>query len=198
VPTPTLYPVDDDPIPTIPKPTALLALHDVTAEMFATLRRWFAVPGEVPLDLREVDSAVQELGDPLMIAALAMRKLQALHLLSTPGVMTTTDVVVTIVQDLDRALVQAPNMHLKLQAAATDWDAELAVLDGSEEGDGAPGEGGTPAAEVAPPAPDLGEAPADPAQVDPETERFRARHAQLHEAVYAVLEASDGEIRYLV
>ena len=43
-----------------------------------------------------------------MIAALAMRKLQALHLVATPGVKTTTDVVVTVVQDLDRALVQAP------------------------------------------------------------------------------------------
>jgi hypothetical protein len=176
--------VDSDPIPTIPKPDALLALHDVTAELFATLRRWFAVPAQVTLDLREIDSAVQELGDPLMIAALAMRKLQALHLLSTPGVMTTTDVVVTIVQDLDRALVQAPNMHLKLWAAATDWDAELAVLDD--------------ATSPAEPQADLGEAPADPTQADPETELFRERHAKLHEAVFAVLEASEGEIRYLV
>ena len=52
----------------------------------------------VALDLNEIDSAVLELGDPTMIAALAMRKLQALHLLATPGVRTTTDVVVTIVQ----------------------------------------------------------------------------------------------------
>ena len=28
------------------------------------LRRWFAVPDEVTLDLTEVDSAVRELGDP--------------------------------------------------------------------------------------------------------------------------------------
>jgi hypothetical protein len=77
-------------------------------------------------------------------------------------------------------------MHLKLQAAATDWDAELAVLDGSGDG---------PATvEAAGP----GEAPADPGQADPEAETFRARHAQLHEAVFAVLEASEGEIRYLV
>jgi hypothetical protein len=194
--------VDEDPIPTIPKPDALLALHDVTTDLFSTLRRWFAVPGEVPLDLRDIDSAVEELGDPLMIAALAMRKLQALHLLSTPGVMTTTDVVVTIVQDLDRALVQAPNMHLKLQAAAADWDAELAVL---ERSDGvAPEVDPLPIDEVAEDDDDLlvdddlGPAPLDPAQADPETERFRARHAQLHEAVFAVLEASEGEIRYLV
>jgi hypothetical protein len=176
--------VDDDPIPTIPKPDALLALHDVTTELFATLRKWFAVPGQVSLDLAEIDSAVHELGDPLMIAALAMRKLQALHLLSTPGVMTTTDVVVTIVQDLDRALVQAPNMHLKLQAAATDWDAELAVLEGASSagGDDEPAAG----------------APAGPTAVDPEAEQFRAWHALLHEAVFAVMEVSEGEIRYLV
>ena len=71
---------------------------------------------QVTLDLRQVDSAVAELGDPQMIAALAMRKLQALHLLATPGVRTTTDVVVAIVNDLERALVQAPNMRLKRQA----------------------------------------------------------------------------------
>ena len=97
-----------DPIETIAKPDALLALHDVTAEMFSMLRRWFGVAPEVTLDLREVDSAVAELGDPMLIAALAMRKLQALHLLATPGVRTTTDVVVAIVNDLERALIQAP------------------------------------------------------------------------------------------
>jgi hypothetical protein len=190
----------DDPIPTVPKPDELLALHSVTTQLFDTLRRWFAVPGSVSIDLREVDSAVSELGDPLMIAALAMRKLQALHLLSTPGVMTTTDVVITIVQDLDRALVQAPNMYLKLKAAATDWDAELAGLDLDglvDEGEGA-----------APAEPDPIRAghpsqisdgpPVDPSQPDPETEAFRALHAKLHEAVYAVIEISEGEIRYLV
>ena len=97
-----------EPIDALPKPDALLALHDVTAELFDTLRYWFDVPASVSIDLRAVDSAVGELGDPQMIAALAMRKLQALNLLATPGVLTTTDVVVAIVQDLDRALVQAP------------------------------------------------------------------------------------------
>ena len=256
-----------------------------------------------------------------MIAALAMRKLQALHLLSTPGVMTTTDVVITIVQDLDRALVQAPNMRLKLQAAATDWDAAFAELDpvGDDEID-RPAPGGlhvvpdlepdpdgetdfdgetdydgetdfvdaepvdtvdlgdrvdladdagpgltavpdvTDDAEIldlsdgdlqgfGPPDPeglfdpddlqalagfevslaglersidglsdefdddlsylhrDDGDpeapvtmaagVPTDAAQADPAVERFRSLHAKLHEAVYAVIEASEGEIRYL-
>ncbi len=210
----------DEPIPTVPKPDALLALHDVTTELFATLRRWFAVPPQVAIDLREIDSAVGELGDPLMIAAMAMRKLQALHLLSTPGVMTTSDVVVTIVQDLDRALVQAPNMHLKLVAAATDWDAafeelgsntpdatdaaraadaagadellatdladlddlaDLTQLDGAEQRDEPTGFG-----------------PVDPTQADPEIERFRTLHQKLHDAAFAVIDLSEGEIRYLI
>lgn len=169
----------DDPVPTIAKPDELLALHDVTADMFAVLRGWFGVPAMVPLDLAEVDSAVAELGDPVMIAALAMRKLQALHLLATPGVRTTTDVVVSIVNDLDRALVQAPVMRLKLRAAATDWDKAFAQLEagGVDEPAGVPGE-------------------ADDA--DAEADNFRLMHARLHEAMFAVIEASEGEIRYLI
>jgi hypothetical protein len=161
----------------VPKPDELLALHQVTAELFATLKDWFDVPAAVTIDVAEVDSAVAELGDPQMIAALAMRKLQALHLLATPGVRTTTDVVVAIVNDLDRALVQAPNMRLKRRAAATDWDAELARLE-----DGVIDAAGTPA---------------DAAASDPESDRFRVLHGLLHDAAIAVVRASDGEIRIL-
>lgn len=161
----------------IPKPDELLALHDVTAEMFDTLRAWFDVPGHVTLDLGAVDSAVAELGDPVLIAAMAMRKLQALHLLSTPGVRTTTDVVVSIVQDLQRALLHAPSLRLSRAAETTDWDAELARL-GTEAGGG--------------PAPD------DAAASDPEADRFRELHAHLLAACDAVLRASGGEIRVLV
>ena len=87
------------------KPDALLALHSVTEELFETLRRWFHVPNVVPLDLSDIDAVVREMSDPVMIAALAMRKLQALRLLALPGVRTSTDVVLSIVNDLDRALV---------------------------------------------------------------------------------------------
>ncbi|MBW3578361.1 MAG: hypothetical protein KY462_11605 [Actinobacteria bacterium] len=160
---------------TIPKPDELLALHDVTQELFTTLRAWFDVPPRALIDLREIDSAVEELGDPTLIAAMAMRKLQALHLLSTPGVVTSTDVVITIVQDLDRALLQAPTMRLKVQAEATDWDAALADL-----------------------AVDDSDAPSQADDVDEEALRFRSLHRKLHEAVHAVLRASEGEIRYLV
>jgi hypothetical protein len=165
-----------DPIEAIPKPDELLALHDVTEDLFGILRRWFDVPASVPLDLADIDSAVVELGDPEMIAALAMRKLQALRLLATPGVRTTTDVVVAIVNDLDRALLQAPDLRLRRQAAGTDWDAALEQLS-------------------------IGEAAGDDDEVDngetfdEEVALFRTLHQQLHEAAIAVVEASQGEIR---
>ena len=159
--------------PAVPKPDELLALHDVTQAMFDTLQRWFDVPDTVTLSLHDIDAAVRELGDPVMIAALAMRKLQALRLLATPGVRTTTDVVVAIVGDLDRALLQAPAMRLQRRAATTDWDAELADL-----------------ADLDPSAPTASD------DVDHEVEEFRLLHGLLHQAVQAVLEHSDGEIRH--
>jgi hypothetical protein len=170
-------------VETIAKPTELLALHDATAELFRTLQTWFDVPDRVTLSLSDIDSAVTELGDPVLIAAMAMRKLQALRLIAQPGVRTSTDVVVAIVQDLDRALLQAPSMHLKRAAATADWDAEL---EGLMDGAGTPA-GGAPA-----------DAPGDPAGDDPEVLRFRELHGQLHAAVRAVMVASDGGIAYLV
>ncbi|MGH9244769.1 MAG: hypothetical protein ACRD29_10715 [Acidimicrobiales bacterium] len=169
---------DDRPLepPTIPKPNELLALHGVTEELFDTLRSWFDVPDAVTVNLEDIDSAVTELGDPRMIAALAMRKVQALRLLSTPGVRTTTDVVVSIVNDLDRALLQAPVMRLRVRAAATDWDAEFALLEAGEP---------------------LTAVPDDVSERDPEVDRFRTLHAHVHRAALAVVHASEGEIRIL-
>ncbi len=161
--------------PTLPKPDELLALDAVTEQLFSTLKLWFGVDDRVTLDLAAVDSAVGELGDPVMIAALAMRKLQALHLIATPGVRTSTDVVVTIVNDLDRALVQAPSMYLSLTAEGTDWDAALAELDAGSDADDAPVDADAP---------------------DSDLEDFRFLHGALHDAAHAVVEASDGEIRY--
>src|SRR3954470_19236516 len=128
---------DGEEVEVLGKPDELLALHGVTEVLFAALRSWFGVPPTITLDVADIDSAVVELGDPQMIAALAMRKLQALRLLSTPGVRTTTDVVVAIVNDLDRALLQAPDLRLRRQAADTDWDAALADLDSSSVDDDA-------------------------------------------------------------
>ncbi|TVP68253.1 MAG: hypothetical protein EA340_08990 [Nitriliruptor sp.] len=176
----------------IPKPDELLALHDITAELFATLKGWFDVADEVTISLADIDAAVEELGDPVLIAAMAMRKLQALRLLAQPGVRTTTDVVVTIVQDLDRALLQAPSMWLKRTAAATDWDAEFAALVDDDAED----------AETSTAAPEAGDAaetaPGTAGDDDPAVTRFRELHAGLHRALRAVITASEGEIRVLV
>ncbi|HWB72742.1 MAG TPA: hypothetical protein VG452_11040 [Egibacteraceae bacterium] len=160
----------------IPKPMELLAARTSAETLFSLLREWFDVPEHVSLDLRAVDSAVAELGDPLLVMAMAMRKLQAVHLLTTPGVRTTTDVVLTVIQDLERALLQAPNMHLRDAAAETDWDAALAAL-GS-------GPGEAPAAD--------GDAERD------EIELFRHHHNALREAARAVLRVSEGEICALI
>ena len=124
-----LEPVSEpDQPPTHDKPDELLALHGISAELFETLGEWFDVGDRLSLDLEEIDSAVTELGDPVMIAGMAMRKLQALHLISTPGVLTATDVVVGLINDLNRALLQAPAMYLSLRASTTDWDAALAGM----------------------------------------------------------------------
>lgn len=160
----------------IPKPRELLAARTAAETLFTLLRDWFDVPAHVTLDLRSVDSAVSELADPQLVMAMAMRKLQALHLITTPGVRTTTDVVLTVIQDLERALLQAPATHLRSEAADTDWDAELAAL---------------------------GEAPIDPAEEEraeafDDIERFRRNHAALRAAARAVLQASDGRICALI
>ncbi len=163
------------------KPVEFLALHRVAGELFVTLQEWFSVPPQVELNLEDVDAAVRDMADPLMIVALAMRKLQALRLIATPGVRTTTDIVVTLIQDLDRALLQAPNMRLKLAAEDTDWDAAFAQLEHGANGH-----------------PSTGLAPREATEEDPEIEVFRARHGQLHEAIHAVLVASDGELRHFI
>jgi len=88
-------------------------------------------------------------------------------------------VVLTVIQDLERALLQAPAMHLRDTAAATDWDAELAALDKR------PGSADAETGEVTD-------------DTNDEITRFRTHHAALHDAARAVLHASDGRIRRLV
>jgi hypothetical protein len=73
-------------------------------------------------------------------------------------------VVLSIVNDLDRALVQAPVMRLKLRAEETDWDAAFELL--TDEPTGQHPSRATPH---------------DIREADPETERFRDLHQRLHE-----------------
>lgn len=160
---------------TRPKPDELLALHDVSAELFAILQRWFDVPARVSFDVATIDSAVREMSDPTMVAAFAMRKLQAVHLLATPGVRTTTDVVLTILSDLERALTEAPATRLRMVAARTDWDRAFEAMEAAGE--------------------QAGDAPLSADEDDPEIAEFRLLHGRMHQAARAVLEASEGEIR---
>ena len=124
---------ENDDLNPIPKPDSFLALHTVAENLFNTLRKWFDVKPNVTIDLTEIDSAITELGESEMIAAMAMRKLQALHLIATPGVLTTTDVILAIINDLDRALLQAPSMFLERKATQTDWDKEFESLNGESD-----------------------------------------------------------------
>lgn len=159
----------------IPKPAELVAARQASVTLFTTLRRWFDVPERVALDLRAVDSADGQLVDVQFVMAMAMRKLQAFHLLTAPHVATTTDVVLTIVQDLERALQLAPRARLRREAARTDWDAELVAL----------GEG------------ELGEEDAPEELLDADSQQFRDAHQALRHAAQAVLRASEGRIRRL-
>ena len=65
-------------LPPLPKPTELLAVHGIAIELFTTMKRWFIVPDRITLDLSSIDAATREMGNPTMIAAMALRKLQAI------------------------------------------------------------------------------------------------------------------------
>lgn len=158
----------------IPKPAELLDARSASVTLFTLLRRWFDVPAHVVLDLSGIDAADQQLVDVQHVMAMAMRKLQAFHLLTGPGMVTTTDVVLTVVQDLERALQQAPRVRLRREAARTDWDAALVALDAGDLEDGT-----------------------NEALLDVETEQFRQAHRELRAAAQAVLKASEGRIRRL-
>ena len=73
-----------------PQTDSFLALHTVVENLFNTLRKWFDVKPNVTIDLTEIDSAITELANQ-NDGCLAMRKLQALHLMQLQ-VLTTTDV----------------------------------------------------------------------------------------------------------
>lgn len=87
-----------------PKPPELVSLYAATAEAFGTLKEEFQVPDTYELVLRDVDAAEPFLTSTLDIAAITMRKIQALRWVTKPGVETANDVVVTLAADLLRAL----------------------------------------------------------------------------------------------
>lgn len=89
-----------------PKPEEFLALHEAAAKLFAVLGREFDVGTTYELNLHDVDCARDVLRQKKDIAAIAMRKLQALRFVSAPGVGTRNDVVVCLCSDLHQALIE--------------------------------------------------------------------------------------------
>lgn len=87
-----------------PKPAELVRLFDASSVVFGILKEEFCVPDRYELVLRDVDSAEPFLTDTRDIAAITMRKIQALRWVARPGVQTANDVVVTLAADLRRAL----------------------------------------------------------------------------------------------
>jgi hypothetical protein len=87
-----------------PKPPELISLYAATSEAFETLKAEFQVPDTYELVLHDVDAAEPFLTSTLDIAAVTMRKIQALRWVAKPGVETANDVVVALAADLLRAL----------------------------------------------------------------------------------------------
>lgn len=86
------------------KPFELLSLYEITADVFEILKQEFKVPDIYELRLHHVDAAEQFLAETFDIAAVTLRKIQALRLVSKSGIETTSDVVVALAADLQRAL----------------------------------------------------------------------------------------------
>lgn len=87
-----------------PKPRKLLDLHHASASLFILLRDLFEVPPCYILVLGTVDSARRDLRRTHDLAAITMRKVQALRLVTTPGELTRSDVVIGLIAELTRSL----------------------------------------------------------------------------------------------
>lgn len=87
-----------------PKPPELIDLYAATSAAFRTLKEEFQVPDTYELALHNVDAAEPYLTKTVDIAAITMRKIQALRWVAKPGVDTTNDIVVALAADLLRAL----------------------------------------------------------------------------------------------
>src|SRR5918998_2253564 len=86
------------------KPPELVNLYAGTSVVFRTLKEEFQVPDTYELALHHVDAAESCLTNTVDIAAITMRKIQALRWVAKPGVETTNDIVVALAADLLRAL----------------------------------------------------------------------------------------------
>ncbi len=87
-----------------PKPPELVSLYAAIPAVFGTLKEEFQVPNTYELVLYHVDAAEPFLRNTVDIAAITMRKIQALRWVAKPGVETTNAIVVTLAADLLRSL----------------------------------------------------------------------------------------------
>lgn len=108
------------------KPTELLATANAAATLFSLLRDWFEMEDSYTLDLSSVDAADEALSDPVAVIAFAMRKLQALRRAAQPGLKTHSDIVVTLVTELERVLHEVPLFLRRLDRSLPPTEAREA------------------------------------------------------------------------
>jgi hypothetical protein len=87
-----------------PKPPELIKLYDATLKAFKIIKEAFSVPDTYTLELHDVDAAEPFLTGTADIAAITMRKIQALRWAAKSGVAIPNDVVVALAADLQRSL----------------------------------------------------------------------------------------------
>ena len=100
---------ENDDLNPIPKPDSFLALHTVAEKLFNTLRKWFDVQPNVTIDLTEIDSAITELGESEMIVHGNAKTPSATFDRNSRS-FNHNRCILAIINDLDRALLQAPSM----------------------------------------------------------------------------------------
>jgi hypothetical protein len=92
----------------VSKPEALIRVGPVLASAYDALKMELRLPDHVVVTLGPIDSMshLQLMDYPEELAAFTLRKMQVLHLLAQPGVLTTNATVVALCMDIVRALTQ--------------------------------------------------------------------------------------------
>ncbi len=88
----------------IKKPAELTKLITSAPELFELLKRWSAVPDQIAIDLRAIDTGVESMQDPMMVTAFALRRLQAIYFAAQDGVVTRTDICIQQIVGMDASL----------------------------------------------------------------------------------------------
>lgn len=89
----------------VEKPAALVAIADVLPQTFDALKTCYKVKDYFALDLNAIDAIPEEqFAQHLEIAALSMRKIQLLYVISQRGVRTRADIVISLCAELVTAI----------------------------------------------------------------------------------------------